>query len=58
VHFTHIHPDIILACGMNLGSEAPVGVCANPRLDYPDFVARLESGEHWLLETKARRTST
>ncbi len=27
---------------------------ANLRLYYPDFVARLESGEHWLLETKGQ----
>jgi hypothetical protein len=27
---------------------------ANLRLYYPDFVARLENGEHWLLETKGQ----
>ena len=27
---------------------------ANLRLYYPDFVARLEKGEHWLLETKGQ----
>jgi type III restriction enzyme len=29
---------------------------ANLRLYYPDFVARLENGEHWLLETKGQES--
>jgi hypothetical protein len=28
---------------------------ANLRPYYPDFVARLETGEHWLLETKGHK---
>jgi len=30
---------------------------ANLRLYYPDFVARLDTGEHWLLETKGQENT-
>jgi type III restriction enzyme len=33
-----------------------VDQAANMRYYYPDFVVRLESGEHWLIETKGAET--
>ncbi len=40
--------------------KAQAGCCyhdtSNMRYCYPDFVARLKSGEHWLLETKGAET--
>ena len=44
------------ACRSNgpLPRRGIVDAAANLRLYYPDFVARLQNGEHWLLETKGQ----